>query len=308
MRKWLLVPGIAVIFVALFLSGCSSGVPADYEQVKSDLAATKSSLAAVQNQLATVQSQLATAQTTITGLGPQVAGLSEISAYNIWYDQYYGVDNYLFKDAATFQKELGALITATGDAATQAAWTKYLATRKSLDDIVTSLPADSTTWTNDQHSQWLNAYNASWADFGDVGTALYNATNFSVSQIKIFDLETQVAGLSAISAYNIWYDQYYNYGTDKQYYTFANTLSFDTRLGNLITTTGDNATIAAWNTYLAADKALSDVLSNLPKDSKTWTQDQVNQWSNASKPRIKALGDVGTALFNVISGNTTSTQ
>jgi len=125
---------------------------------------------------------------------------------------------------------------------------------------------------------------------------------FATAQTQIKSLETQVADLSAISAYNIWYDQYYLYGTETQYYAFPDTASFNKRLGDLVYATGDSASKTAWDAYLVADTALSDVLAQLPEDYTTWTEEQTNQWSGVNTARYDALGAVGTALFNVITG------
>ena len=127
--------------------------------------------------------------------------------------------------------------------------------------------------------------------------------DFAKLKAEVASLSANSAYLSAVTAYNIWYDQYYNFGTEKQYYVFTDTASFNKRIGDLVYATGDSASKAAWDTYLASDKALNDVLAELPKDYTTWTQEQTNKWSGASKARINALAQVGTALFNVVTAH-----
>jgi len=271
MRKWLLIPMVVVMLSVILVSGCAAGVaPEDF--------------AAAQNQ--------------IKDLEAQVADLSATSAYNIWYDQYYEVNNFVFEDAATFRAEVGALIAATGDAASKAAWDSYLVADSALDDVVAALPEDTTTWTESQYNEWLEAYNAGYEAFGEVGATLYDTTNFSASQVRILELEAQVAGLSAISAYGIWYDQYY----EVYNYQFEDVATFNWKLGTLIDATNDANALAYWYYYLEVDTALNDILAELPEDYNTWTEEQTNQWSEASTARYNAFGEVGTALFYAIAG------
>jgi len=276
MRKWLFVPIVVAILGVILVNGCAPSVaPEDFAKLQGELTAS---------------------QNRVTKLETQVQKLSTISAYSIWYDQYYAVNNYVFKDTKTFNEQFGVLVAATGDAASQAAFSAYLAAATALDNLVASLPKDYTTWTADQTNQWTKASAARYDAFGKVGTALYNTTNFSASQVRILELKAQVAGLSAISAYIIWYDQYYLIGN----YAFADVATFNAKLGSLVYATNHAGSITAWYSYLAADTALTDLVASLPKDYTTWTADQTNQWTKASAARYTALGAVGTALFTAI--------
>ena len=114
---------------------------------------------------------------------------------------------------------------------------------------------------------------------------------------KIEALEKQVAILSTINAYNVWYDQFYARGT----YQFADVTSFNEKLGTLVSANGEGPASESWQKYLAADKALSDLIATLPQDTTTWDKDQYDSWYKASSDRYAGLGEVGTALFKSIS-------
>ncbi|GAI93905.1 unnamed protein product, partial [marine sediment metagenome] len=101
--------------------------------------------------------------------------LSAISAYNIWYDQYYSIGNYLFADVAAFNTKLGALVNSTGDTASKAAWDEYAAGDTALTSLVAGLPEDTLTWTTEQYNKWVEASTARYNALGAVGTALFNA-------------------------------------------------------------------------------------------------------------------------------------
>ena len=276
MTKRFLIPIVAALLGVILLSGCAAGVaPEDFTEVQGELTA---------------------AQNEIKALEAQVASLSAISAYTIWYDQYYAVGNYIFADTASFNEKLEALIEATGDSASETAWNTYLAAENALIALREELPEDSSVWTEEHYNKWVEATTARYNAFGEVGTALFNTTNFAASQIRILELLRRVASLSVISAYNIWYDQYYAVGS----YVFADAASFRANFGALIEATGDSASETAWDNYLAAENALIALLEVLPEDSTTWTEEQNNQWSEATTVSYNAFGEVGTALFNAI--------
>lgn len=117
---------------------------------------------------------------------------------------------------------------------------------------------------------------------------------------KINALENKVKALSAQSAYVIWWDQYNNFGTVYQAYSFGDTATFNKKLGNLIEGTGDSALQSDWKDYLNADGALNDLIKSWPTDYMTWTVDQTKKWTAANNARVTALGKIGTALFNTI--------
>jgi len=193
MKKGFLVPIFTLILGLVLLGGCGTlGVVAaeDLAKANSDLAVTQSDLAVTQNDLAATKTDLAatkadlagakanlsTAQNQITALEVQVASLSAISAYNIWYDQYYSIGNYLFADVAAFNTKLGALVNSTGDTASKAAWDEYTAGDTALTSLVAELPEDTLTWTTEQYNKWLvEVSTARYNALGAVGTALFNA-------------------------------------------------------------------------------------------------------------------------------------
>jgi len=161
-KKWILIPIVTAMLGAILLSGCAVGVaPEDITKLQGDLTTARSDLATVQNH--------------ITDLEASVADLSAISAYNVWYDQYYEVGTYVFADTSAFNTKLGALIEATGDSASRTSWNAYLAADTGLTERVEALPADYDTWTEEQTSQWTEATTARTTALGEVGTALFNA-------------------------------------------------------------------------------------------------------------------------------------
>jgi len=113
---------------------------------------------------------------------------------------------------------------------------------------------------------------------------------------RMADSEAQVTALSAISAYQLWFDQYYSLGT----YSFPDIKTFNRSCGRLISKVNDVDAVAAWNIYLQADKAYYDLFEILPKDTATWTKTQYDQWVDLNTARSDALGQVGATLFNAI--------
>lgn len=199
MKKWLLVPIFTLMLGLVLLGGCSTlGVVAaeDLAKANSDLAVTQNDLAATQNGLVAIQNDLATTQNALAAtqkdlaaakadlvtaknrnqeIEAQVASLSAISAYNIWYDQYYSIGNYLFADVAAFNTKLGALVNSTGDTASKAAWDDYIAGDTALTSLLAELPEDSLAWTAEQYNKWLEASTVRYNALGAAGTALFNA-------------------------------------------------------------------------------------------------------------------------------------
>ena len=114
-------------------------------------------------------------QVRILELEAQVAGLSAISAYSIWYDQYYGIGNYVFADVATFNWKLGTLIDATNNTNAITYWYYYLAADTALNDLTAESPEDYSTWTDEQNKKWSEARTARYNALGTVGTTLFNA-------------------------------------------------------------------------------------------------------------------------------------
>jgi len=160
-KKWILIPIVTAMLGAILLSGCATGVaPEDITKLQGDLTAAQSDLATVQNH--------------ITDLEASIADLCAISAYNVWYDQYYAIGNYVFADTPAFNAKLGALTEATGDSASKTAWDAYLTADTGLTERIRALPEDYTTWSEAQTSQWTEATTARATALGEVGTALFN--------------------------------------------------------------------------------------------------------------------------------------
>jgi hypothetical protein len=118
-------------------------------------------------------------------------------------------------------------------------------------------------------------------------------------EAQVRDLQKQLQMISAIAAYHVWYDQYYNYS--KGYYAFASADLFNNRLGSLVYSSGDSKSIKAWENYLVADKNSSAAIQTLPKEPDKWTTDEYNKWVKAYTVRVNALGEVGAALHNLIA-------
>jgi hypothetical protein len=163
---------LALVLVLLLSFGCAPSVAlVDFNKTQADLTATKADLTAAKAELAKLQDQFKTLQ-------GQTSMLSAIAAYTLWYDQYYtywysGYTNYQFADATSFQNNFGNLIKGTSNAATLKAWEDYLTSYQSYDAVLKSLPKDNKTWDKGQTDKWTQAYNATYAALGKVGTPLY---------------------------------------------------------------------------------------------------------------------------------------
>ncbi len=155
MKKWFLVPITIAMLGLLLLSGCTAFASPE--------------------ELAAVQSELTTAQNRIESLEAQVATLATISAYNVWYDQYYAKGAYRFADADSFHEKLGSLVKATGNETSKTSWSSYITSDKTLSDIVTELPEDTSTWTQEQYAQWYEAGANRYKSLGEVGAALFSS-------------------------------------------------------------------------------------------------------------------------------------
>jgi len=114
--------------------------------------------------------------------------------------------------------------------------------------------------------------------------------------LKLEESEAQITALSTISAYQLWFDQYYSLGT----YSFTDVKTFNRSCGRLISKVNDADAVVAWNLYIQADKAYYDLFEILPKDTATWTREQYDQWVVLNTNRTEALGQVGATLFSAI--------
>jgi len=128
------------------------------------------------------------------------------------------------------------------------------------------------------------------------GCTFVSNDDFEAVQNQLQAYEDNLSKLTAVTAYQVWYDQYYSLGT----YSFPDTASFNRTLGSMIREVGDNNSAISWNAYLSADSNYNNVLTTLPKDTSTWTTEQYNAWLDTGNKRADALGQVGTTLFNFI--------
>jgi len=178
MKIWYLIILVIVMLMAVLLGGCRSGIVfEDIAPLMTDVAATKSELVAAKSELAAANSALAEAQNRIETLESEIAILSSISAYNIWYDQYYTVGYYEFKDVISFNEKFGAIIEATDDSNSIVAWKAYLVANEELNTLAKTLAEDYSLWSMDEYRLWYEvATGRPRLDaLGNVGTALHDA-------------------------------------------------------------------------------------------------------------------------------------
>lgn len=164
MKKRFLIRVLALVIAVMLLSGCGAlGI------------AKQGEVATVQGEVAAVQGELTAARSKIESLEKQVVLLSTISAYNVWYDQYYARGTYLFASVNSFNEKLGSLIGANGKGPSGESWEKYLVADKTLSDLIATLPEDTQTWSADQYDSWYKASSARYTALGAVGTALFSS-------------------------------------------------------------------------------------------------------------------------------------
>ncbi|MFC1912693.1 hypothetical protein ACFLX7_00630 [Chloroflexota bacterium] len=101
--------------------------------------------------------------------------------------------------------------------------------------------------------------------------------------------------LSAITAYLLWYDYYYEIGISD----FNDIETFNSQLGSLIAATGDTNSQQAFEIYYQADSDLNAITDSLPEDN-ILTVPQFESWYDAGFSREEALGQVGGHLLNRI--------
>ena len=199
---------LSLMIMVLVLSGCSSGIlPEQYEQLKAELTSYQQKLAELETsyqqqledlntkvedltqakaafeeladnsaklneELSTKVEDLTRAAAALEELADNSAKLNEelstIAAYSLWYDYYYATGAYNFEDVALFNSQLGNLVTATGDAASQAALDIYYQADNEYQEVVASLPPDN-VWTMPQYENWRDAGEARKEALGQVG-------------------------------------------------------------------------------------------------------------------------------------------
>ncbi|MFH0847122.1 MAG: hypothetical protein V1894_03570 [Chloroflexota bacterium] len=152
MKKTLVVTLSVILLGIAVLSGCSGGVSKeDYAKLQSDLADAQGRIAALERRVVA------------------------FSAYHMWYDQFYGFDNYSFADADTFNTEFGGVVEFIADGDLSTAWENYLTTEKPLRDYIAGLPEDKATWTTEQTAQFNDLATAVYNTLGAAGRALLSA-------------------------------------------------------------------------------------------------------------------------------------
>ena len=157
MKKSIIFPVSIILIGVLLLSGCGAvGI-------------------AKQDEVTTIQDELATAKSKIESLEKQMTVLSTINAYNVWVDQYYARGTYRFADVTSFNSKLGSLIQANSKCPALEFWEQYLAEDKAVNDIIQTLPEDTSTWNKEQYGSWYQASSVRYAALGEVGTALLNS-------------------------------------------------------------------------------------------------------------------------------------
>ena len=150
MKKSVLTIRALVIPALLILGGCTGGV--DEEAFNS-------------------------LQAKVDELTVSTARVSAISAYDIWYSQYYGLGTYAYESVKEFNVQLGKLIHAVGDADTISVWNNYLTEDFAYHTLIEELPEDNSTWTSIQYDNWISAGTARANALGQVGGYLFTAAN-----------------------------------------------------------------------------------------------------------------------------------
>lgn len=176
MKRRYLVAVSALMLGLIVLNGCTSGIAKeDFAKVQNDLADAQKRVAALEKQIATfseVQKGLADSDKRVAAVERRVVAFS---AYHIWFDQFTGLGNYQFADSATFIAEFGGAVEFIADSDLQTAWNSYLAVEKPLRDYVAGLPADQSTWTDQQTSRFTELAVAAYNALRPVGQALLSA-------------------------------------------------------------------------------------------------------------------------------------
>ncbi|MFC1914675.1 hypothetical protein ACFLWK_00240 [Chloroflexota bacterium] len=105
--------------------------------------------------------------------------------------------------------------------------------------------------------------------------------------------------LSAIVAYSLWFDYYYETGA----YNFDTLTEFDTQLEGLISATGDTNCQEAFQAYSEAQTSFFTLEDSLPEDG-IWTESQFDSWLAAGMSLDDALAQLGEQLADKINSIT----
>jgi len=155
---------MTLIIVMLALTGCSGGIDE----------ATFNSL---QEQVDELSVSVNSLQEQVDELSASESRLSAITAYDIWYSQYYGLGTYTFETSEDFNVQLGKLVTTISDVDTITIWNDYLTEDFAYNTLINELPGDTSTWTSDQYNSWRTAGTSRADALGQVGGYLFTAAN-----------------------------------------------------------------------------------------------------------------------------------
>lgn len=172
--------GVAMLAVLFAVGGCASGV--SDETLGAQISPLNEQISALGEQISSLSEQISSLDERIEGLDSRIAGsesqvavLSSMSAYQLWFDQYYSLGTFSFSDVNSFNKSCGRLISEVNDADTVAAWNLYIQADKAYYDLLATLPEDTSTWTGTQYDQWTDSNTERSEALGQVGTTLLSA-------------------------------------------------------------------------------------------------------------------------------------
>ena len=169
-RRAYIFAGIAILALLLTVGGCASGVAVE------DFEAQISSLnEKIEAQNSSLNEKIEAVELKLTDSESQVASLSTMSAYQLWFDQYYSLGTYTFPDVKSFNSSCGLLIKEVNNGNTVTSWNLYIQADKAYYDLLDSLPEDTATWTLEQYNQWLELNEARSDALGQVGATLFSA-------------------------------------------------------------------------------------------------------------------------------------
>lgn len=154
-----LFAGVAILALLFTAGGCASGVSTEN----------------FEEQISSLNQKIDALNLTIADSELQVTTLSTISAYQLWFDQYYSLGTYSFPDVKTFNRSCGQLISEVNDADAVAAWNIYIQADKAYYDSLEILPKDTSTWTTTEYDRWVGLNEARSDALGQVGVTLFNA-------------------------------------------------------------------------------------------------------------------------------------
>ncbi len=164
----------------------------------------------------------------------------------------------------------------------------------SLMIIVPTLSGCSSGIPQEQYDQSQSELTSSNQQLEEFNTKIENLTK-EIAEFEdlINNSATLNEELSAIVAYSLWYDYYYEIGT----YDFGDVDTFNSQLGSLIAAIDDTNARSAFDVYHATHYDYITLVDSLPEDN-IWTQSQYESWLDAGKSRKEALGQVGGHLLN----------